>query len=345
MSERRSLLGLILFLIVSIGLTWMVGATLKRDVPGATDRYAALFSDVSGLAVGDDVRMAGVRIGRVEAIEIAGTAAEVTFEVQRDQALYGNTGAAVVYQNVIGQRYLGLAPADHGDPARLAPGATIPLDRTEPSFDLSALLNGFRPLFGLLEPEDVDHITAALISALQGEDSAIPALIAHTATLAQSLAGPDEILGAVIDNLSRVMGELARQSGDLRTTITQTRKIFDGLHDRRDTLLEQTTRIASVVDRAAQVVQGAAPALNRFVEREPGFAAHFVDNKERFAYFGFNLPVLLQSLTRIVDQGSYLTAYVCDIGFSMIPGVDPLIARILGLASPSGSPEHSPICR
>ncbi|MET7770039.1 MlaD family protein [Nocardia sp. NPDC005366] len=345
MSYRRSAIGLTVFLVVAIVLTWMVGATLQRGVPGETSSYSALFTDVSGLRVGDDVRMAGVQVGKVDDIEIEGTAAEVTFDVQSDQPLYGNTQVAVTYQNLIGQRYLGLSLADFGAPELLSPGTQIPIEHTEPSFDLSSLLNGFQPLFGMLDPEDVDNITSALIRALQGEDSAIPILIAHTAALAESFAGPDRILGTIIDNLSRVVGDLSQQSGQLSTTIAQARKIFDGLYERRDTLLDQTTQIAAVVDRAAEVVNGASPALNRFIERDNGFAQHFVTNKETFAYLGFNLPILLAGMTRIVDQGAYLTAYVCDIGFSMVPGVDPLIARILGLASPSGKPEHSPICR
>jgi len=345
MSYRRPLVGVTLFLVIALVSTWMVGATLQRGVPGRTHSYSAMFTDVSGLRVGDDVRMAGVQVGRVEAVEIEGTAAEVTFEVQRDQILYGNTQVAVTYQNLIGQRYLGLSLADFGEPEPLKPGARIPLEHTEPSFDLSGLLNGFQPLFGLLDPEDVDDITSALIRALQGEDSAIPTLIAQTATLAQSFAGPDEILGSIIDNLSRVVGDLAKQTGDLATTIGQTRKIFDGLYERRDTLLDQTAAIAAVVDRASHVVQGAAPSMNRFIERPSGFAAHFVNNKASFAYLAYNLPLLLQTLGRIVDQGAYLTAYVCDIGFSVVPGIDPLIASILGIASPSGKPEHSPICR
>ncbi|WP_216916556.1 MCE family protein [Nocardia noduli] len=345
MSYRRPLAGLTVFLVVAIVLTWMVHATLQRGVPGDTHRYSASFTDVSGLRVGDDVRMAGVQVGRVESIKIDGTRAEVGFEVQADQVLYGNTLASVTYQNLIGQRYLGLSLSDFDAPEVLPPGAKIPVEHTEPSFDLSGLLNGFQPLFGLLDPGDVDNITSALIRALQGEDGAIPTLIAETATLAESFAGPDQILGSLIDNLSRVVGDLAAQSGQLQTTITQTRKIFDGLYQRRDTLLSQTSEIATVLDRAAQVVQGASPALNRFVEREPGFSQHFVDNKTNFAYLGFNIPLLLKSLTRIVDHGAYLNAYICNIEISMVPGVSPLIAQILGLATPSGRPEHSPICR
>ena len=52
--------------------------------------------------------MAGVRVGRVEKIELSGKLAKVSFVVQRDQQVLGTTVASVTYQNIVGQRYLGL---------------------------------------------------------------------------------------------------------------------------------------------------------------------------------------------------------------------------------------------
>ncbi|MFC8043345.1 MlaD family protein [Nocardia sp. NPDC057353] len=345
MKQRRDVIAVTAFLLVAAVLTWMVQVTLQRDVTGDTDTYSAVFTDVSGLRVGDDVRVAGVQVGRVDAIAVHGPHAEVTFRVHRDQTVTGNTMASVTYQNLIGQRYLGLSLADFGDPARLAAGARIPLEHTQPSFDISGLLNGFQPLFSTLDPDDVDNLTSALIRALQGDDGALGALITQTATLAQSFAGPDRILGTLIDNLTAVTTALAGQSTAMQGTLAQTRKLLDGLDARRDELLTQTDRIAAVVTDAATVVDGAAPALTEFVHREPGLARHFVAGSDRFAYLGFNLPVLMQAMVRAVDSGAFVNAYVCDIRFSVVPGVDPVIARILGAASPTGAPQHSPICR
>ncbi|UGT61633.1 MlaD family protein [Nocardia asteroides] len=345
MTHRRDLIGLTAFLLVAAVLTWMVHVTLQRDVTGETDTYSALFSDVSGLRVGDDVRVAGVQVGRVDAIAVHGREAEVTFRVHRDQTLHGDTLASVTYQNLIGQRYLGLSRADFGDPAPLAPGARIPREHTQPSFDISGLLNGFQPLFSTLDPADVDNLTSALIRALQGDDGAVTALIARTAALAQTFAGPDQILGTLIDNLASVMTTLAAQSTNLQDTLAQTRALLDGLAAHRDALLDQTDRIATVVADAATVVEGAAPALTEFVGREPGFAHHFVEGSDRFAYLGYNLPPLLQAMVRAVDSGAFVNAYVCDIGFSLIPGIDPVIAQVLAGSSPTGRPQHSPICR
>lgn len=66
MKFRAPLIGLSLFMVVAITLTWLVYVTLRRDVAGPTTPYAAMFTDVYGLREGDDVRMAGVRVGRVE---------------------------------------------------------------------------------------------------------------------------------------------------------------------------------------------------------------------------------------------------------------------------------------
>ncbi|AHH19472.1 Mce family protein MceB [Nocardia nova SH22a] len=345
MSYRRPLVALILFLVVSVTLTWTVFVTLERSVPGDVDRYSAVFTDVSGLRTGDDVRVAGVRVGRVVSIDLDGTRAQVGFELQRAQRVYGNTLASITYQNLIGQRYLGLSMGDFHDPALLRPGASIPVEHTEPSFDLSALLNGFEPLFGLLKPQDVDNLTTALIRGLQGDEGAVTTLVAETSTLAESFAGPDQILGTVIDNLAKVVGDLAARSGQLQTTLTATRQIFDGLRQHRDTLFQQLPEISAVLDRAAGVVDGASPALREFLTRQPGFSHHFLDEKDKFAYLGANIPLLLKSLTRIVDSGSYLNAYICDIRMSIVPDVNPLLAALLATATPGGTAENSAICR
>ncbi len=345
MSYRKPLAWLIVFVVVCLAATWTIYVTLARSVSGRTDTYSAIFTDVSGLHAGDDVRMAGVRVGRVQAVDLDGVRAKVTFRIQQRQKLYGNTAASITYQNLIGQRYVGLSLRAFGDPRVLRPGGQIPLSHTEPSFDISKLLNGFEPLFSTLDPRQVDNISNALVRALQGDNGAVTTLITETASLAQAFAGPDQILGQVIANLSTVLGELARQSGNLATVMQQTRSIFDGLARNRDALFGQVESLSGVLGRASQTVAGAAPAMNQFMSRQPGFAQHFIDNQQKFAYLGNNLPLLMKSLARITDTGAYLNAYVCNVTASILPGVDPLLSTILGATTPSHRPEYSPICR
>ncbi|MGW5375684.1 MlaD family protein [Nocardia sp. NPDC003999] len=344
MNYRRSLIGVSLFVAVALALLWVTFVTLNRGIDGGTHPYSAVFSDVSGLRAGDDVRMAGVRVGRVDKIELDGTRARVRFRVEDAQKLTGNTKASITYQNVIGQRYLGLSPADFGDPAQLSPGGEIPLGHTEPSFDISALLNGFEPLFGGLDPKQVDNVTGALIKALQGDNTSVVLLIEQVSSLARSLAGPDQVLGAVITDLNQVVGDLAAHSGEVGSLITRSRTIIDGLALHRDELLGTLSTAATVTDRMAGVVADVQPQLDEMLYREPGFTRHFEENKENFAYLGFNLPALMKGLARVSQEGAYLNTYLCNFGVDLFPGLTTLVPAIVGLASATGKPQQSPIC-
>jgi len=104
MKFRGPLIGLSLFMVAALTVTWLVYVSLRRDVAGNTASYSAVFSDVYGLREGDDVRMAGVRVGRVEKIDLDGKLAKISFVVQQEQRLYRNTVASVTYQNIVGQR-------------------------------------------------------------------------------------------------------------------------------------------------------------------------------------------------------------------------------------------------
>ena len=219
---RGKLIWLGVFVTVCLTLIWTVFVTLQRNVGGETKPYAAVFSDVSGLKIGDEVRMAGVTVGRVDNIALEGTRAKVDFRVDAGQVLYGNTKAAIVYQNIIGQRYLGLSLADFGSPKVLAAGAVIPVERTEPSFDISKLLNGFEPLFALLDPEQVDNLTTALVRGLQGDSAALTTLISDTTRLAESYSGTDELLDGVLNNLNQVLDSVADRRGDVDGKVSAT---------------------------------------------------------------------------------------------------------------------------
>jgi phospholipid/cholesterol/gamma-HCH transport system substrate-binding protein len=346
MSYRKPLIGLSLFMVVATVTTWMVFVTLRREVAGPTNTYSAVFTDVSGLHSGDDVRVAGVRVGRVDRVDLEGTLAKVTFRLQKEQVLYDDTIASVTYQNIIGQRYLGLSPGTSSDRTPLAGGSQIPLEYTRPSFDIAYLLNGFEPLFTLLDPREVDNLTNGIIQALQGDSGSVLTLITQTSALAESLAGPDQVLGDVITHLTDVMTNLAAQNANLQAVIGQTRDVMVTLGNRRDQLVASAGSINAAVGRLATITNNIYPDVQELIRREPGFLAQLTgEAKARFSYFGANLGMFLKGLGRIAQQGSYVSGYICDINSTIFAFLGRLIPGIVRLASPGNIIQHSPICR
>lgn len=346
MKSRGPLIGLTVFMIVALTLTWLVYVSLRRDVAGTTASYSAVFTDVYGLREGDDIRMAGVRVGRVEKIVLDGKLAKVSFVVQQDQRLYGNTTASVTYQNIVGQRYLGLSLGKEGSPDQLPPGSVIPLERTEPSFDVTALLNGYEPLFSLLNPQDADNLTKGVITSLQGDTSSLATLVSQTSTLTETFAGPDQAIGGVITNLNKVVGSLAAQNDNFDSVISQTREVVSTLDQRRPQLQSSVGSLARVMGRLSASVRDVYPALRDFVDRKPGVAGHLMDVEPQVAFFGDNIPLLLKGLTRVANQGAYGNAYVCDVNFmGFFPGFNDVVPIIINAATPGNKAWHTPRCR
>ncbi|WP_197378249.1 MCE family protein [Mycolicibacterium mengxianglii] len=346
MRYRAALAGLSVFMVVALTLTWLVYVTLRRDVAGSTAGYAAVFTDVFGLREGDDVRMAGVRVGRVESIELQGDLAKVSFVVQSDQQVLGNTVASVTYQNIVGQRYLGLSLGRVGEPVPLPAGSVIPVDRTDPSFDVGTLLNGYEPLFSVLNPRDADNLTKGVIESLQGDEASIANLVNQTSLMTEAFAGRDDELGEVISGLNVVVDNLAHHNDDLDQVIAQARQMVSTFDARRPELINSTGSMARVVRQLSTITDEVYPPLDELVNREPGFAAHLVDIEPQLAFTGANLPLLLKGFARITNEGAYANAYACDLNMTgFFPGLNDVVPIVVDAATPGTGPRYTPRCR
>lgn len=346
MRFRGAMTGLSVFLVLSTAASWLVYATLRRDVAGPTTPYAAVFTDVFGLRDGDDVRIAGVRVGRVEKIDLDGDFAKVSFVVQRDQQIFGNTLASVTYQSIVGQRYLGLTVGASGSPEPLPAKSVIPPERTEPSFDVGKLLNGYEPLFSFLDPTQTDNLANGIIQSLQGDDASITLLVDQSASLAETFGGQDQVLDDVIINMTALAGDLAEQSGNLDATITQTTRTVADLNSRRPDLVSSVGSIGRVLHRLSVIADDVFPSVQELLTRQPGFAKHMLEIEPSLAFLGANLPLALKGLARTTGEGAYGNAYLCDVNITgFFPGLNDVIPIIVNAATPGGTAWHTPRCR
>ncbi len=340
-SIRKPLIGFGVFAIVSVLVTVVIWNTLARSVAGSTNTYSATFSDVLGLRAGDDVRMAGVRVGKVQKIDLdSHHDAVVTFIVERDQTLFGTTKALVRYQNLIGQRYVSLAPGTQGDPLPLHSGGAIPLAHTEPSFDISGLLNGFQPLFQVLQPAQVNQLSNTFVQALQGDGVSLSAFITQAAALAGDFQRRDAILSDVIVNLSGVMQGLAKRGDELETLVTQTRSLINGLYQQGQSLQTSTVKIANATDSLVTMVGGVQPKIAAAQNATTDALTMLIGNGAKLDQAAVDLPSILTDAAKFTQDGAYASAYLCSLDISLY-GV--LLPR--GLVPQIGGHSQSAVCR
>ncbi|QYX81929.1 MCE family protein [Streptomyces akebiae] len=301
-----------LFALVTILATALLAATIVNVSFAPKDTYRAVFSDVTGLEEGDDIRVAGVRVGEVEGIRIKDrTLAEVTFTVTAERPLLTSTGAVVRYRNLVGQRYIALTEGA-GDGTRLRPGGTIPLSRTQPALDLNALLNGFKPLFAALSPNDVNQLATEIIKTLQGEGGTVNSLLAHTASLTTTLADRDELIGSVIDNLNSVLKTLDERGGRFSGLLKQLRRVISGLSADRKPIGESLVSIGDLTEATSGLLDDARPPLKDDITELGEVTGTLNRNEKTVEGVLKRLPNKLTALTGTASYGSWFNFYLCD---------------------------------
>ena len=293
-------------------MTALLGQTLGSLGWTGGTRYKAEFTDVTGLLQGDDIRIAGVKVGQVKSIELVRKKiAEVTFSVDSDITLPAGVEAKIRYRNLIGQRYVELSqgPSPSG---RLAAGGLIPLARTTPALDLTDLFNGFQPLFEGLSPTEVNKFSYEIIQVLQGEGGTVADLLAHTASLTNTLADRDKVIGRVIDNLNAVLAVLNARDQKLSDIIGNLQDFVSGLAADRTMIGDSITNLGNLANSTADLVEQGRPALADDIKQLRSLATTLNANQDVIEGTLARLPVRTAALTRTAQYGSWFNFYMCN---------------------------------
>src|SRR6476659_1928463 len=119
----------------------ILAAFRAQDLPliGGGDTYYAAFSESGGLKANDEVRIAGVRIGKVESVQLDGDHVKVAFRVDNASGFGTDTRAAIKVKTLLGAMYLSLEPAGSG---QMESGYEIPEDHTSSPYDVVQAFSG-----------------------------------------------------------------------------------------------------------------------------------------------------------------------------------------------------------
>jgi phospholipid/cholesterol/gamma-HCH transport system substrate-binding protein len=307
-----ALVKLVIFMVVTTLATGVLVIIIGNITFGSSNSYQAEFVDATGLVKGDDVRIAGVKVGSVEGISIVDrTRAMVTFSVETDTALMQSTHADIRYRNLVGQRYIALTN-EIGSTGVLKPGSTIPTSRTSPALDLTVLFNGFKPLFQALSPADVNELSYEIIQVFQGQGGTLNGMLAHTASITQTLADRDRVIGHLITNLNSVLAHVGDRNRQLNQLITTFRDFVGGLKRDRGAILGSLDQISNLTVQTADLVSGIRQPFVADIHHLRGFAGNLDRGKSEIDRVLQVMPIKLTKVGRTAIYGSWFNFYLCN---------------------------------
>ena len=314
------LVKLVIFIVTTTLATGVLVVLVGNLTFQSSRQYKAVFSDATGLVKGDDVRIAGVKVGSVKSIDIVDrTRALVSFDVADSSILTRSSTAQIRYRNLVGQRYITLTEGV-GDLSRLPENATIPIDRTQPALDLTVLFNGFKPLFAALSPAEINKLSAEVIQVFQGEGGNLTELLSSTASLTNTLADRDRVIGQLIDNLNDVLGTLADRDRQLSDLIVQFRNLMAGLRADKDPILNSLDSVSLLAEQTSDLTVGIRPSLVKDVHELRRVATNVDKNRGEVDRALQILPVKLTKIGRTAIYGSFFNFYLCQFQGNVLVG-------------------------
>ncbi|MFC7675378.1 MCE family protein [Mycolicibacterium sp. GCM10028919] len=302
-----------IFATVMALLTVFLFFTFGQYRTGSTNGYSAVFSNASRLAVGDTVRVAGIRVGTVTDVALESDR-NVLVEFDADEKIKLTTGtrAAIRYLNLTGDRYVDLIDGP-GSTKLMPPGARIPIDRTEPALDLDLLLSGLKPVVQGLNPQDVNALTASLVQVFQGEGSTINSLLAKTSSFSSTLADDNETVEQLIDNLNETLQVISKDGDQFAGTIDRLEKLISGLSADRDPIGTAITALDNGTASIADLLTQARPPLAGTVDELNRLAPNLESGKGYLDGALQNAPKNYRKLARIGAYGGFVQYYICEL--------------------------------
>jgi len=315
MLDKRTagdLVKLVIFILVTSLSTGVLVVLIGNLNFEKSNEYKAVFSDATGVVKGDDIRVAGVKVGSVKKVEIVDrNRAKVTFSVRQVTPVTQSSTATIRYRNLVGQRYISVTQGV-GDLTRLPAEATIPMNRTAPALDLTVLFNGFKPLFAALSPADVNKLSYEIVQVFQGEGSNIEGLLRSTGSVTNTLANRDQLIGDVITNLNAVLVTVGDRDKELSDLIVQFRSFLDGLVQDKDVILNSLDQVSDLSQQTADLATGIRPGLVASIKGLREVATNLNQGRDEIDRALQILPLKLDKIGRTAIYGSFFNFFLCN---------------------------------
>lgn len=322
--------------IAIIGLALTVAVVLaalqydKLPFINSTNGYKAQVADAAGLKSGDDVFVAGLKVGKVGSLALEGGHVLVSFTVSDDIRLGEDTAADIKTESMLGKRGLRVRPQGAGD---IGDGGVIPIDRTTTPYALTDALGDLATNVGELDTDALTDALDAFSEDFQDAPEDLTNALDGAAQLSQSISKRDQQLQKLLTKADSVTGVLADRSDQINALVVDANSLMRQLDERKQMLNELIVHIGAVSDQLSGFVEDnkeqIGPALDHLhtvmetMERNRDNISDSLDGVTKYMY----------ALGDSVANGPYFMAYIQNFvnlgpGFNTTDFLKPLFAQM-----------------
>ena len=289
------------------------GAFHIEDLPliGGGTTYHAAFRDASGLATDNEVRVAGVKVGKVTGLGLSHGYVDVTFRIDDGSVHLGtDTEATIRIKTVLGQKYLALAPAG---PGALKPGGLIPLAHTASPFDVMQAVNGLADTLQQIDTTQLAQAFDVLSQTFADTPASTKESLSGLATLTQSISERDGQLRDLLTHARGVTAVLAARDTEFQKLVADGDLLLSEVIARRDAIHELLVSSSQLATQISGLVADnrdrIGPALAQ-LRQVVGTLQRDRDNLERTIA---SMAPFIRAFTNVLGNGRWFDSYVAGL--------------------------------
>jgi phospholipid/cholesterol/gamma-HCH transport system substrate-binding protein len=276
---------------------------------GGGTRYTAEFTEAAGLRASDPVSIAGVQVGRVTAVELAGDRVRVSMRI-KDAWIGDQTNASIEIKSLLGAKSVSLDP--RGERA-LDPRTIIPLQRTAAPYDVVQALNGLSGTLQEIDTGQLERSLQTLADTFRGTPAEVRGTLDGLSRLSRTVANRDQEIHHLLVNTYAVSGVLAGRNAEFTRLLADGNLLLAEVRRRREVisvLLSSTQRLSvQLRGLVADNRQQLRPALEQ-LDRVAAVLQRNQENLDRALQLA---PVFIRLLTNTLGNGRWFDNYVCGL--------------------------------
>ncbi|AWK71582.1 MULTISPECIES: MCE family protein [Rhodococcus] len=310
MRKRRSpavagALGILVVLLATLSAFFLDSLPLI----GAGSTYTAQFSEAAGLKPSNEVRIAGVKVGKVTAVELDGDHVNVDFKVT--DAWVGNeTSASIQIKTILGQKYLALDPRGSDS---LNPNDPIPLERTTSPYDVVEAFSAAAETVGDIDSDQLAESMVTLSQAFEGTPSEIRASLDGVSRLSETIASRDQELRKLFDATGTTTKVLADRNAEFNRLITDAGLLLAELNSRQQSISQLLTGTQRLSQQLTGLVRENEATIGPALEQLNGVVEILKANNENLDRAMKLYEPFVRLYTNVVGNGRWFDQVVVNL--------------------------------
>jgi len=296
--------------LIVLGLAFTV-AMFSDDLPiiGGGTSYSAEFSEAAGLEPDDEVRIAGVKVGKVSDIELDGDRVLVTFKV-KDAWVGDRTSAAIKIKTVLGQKYLALEPngRDVLDPAQ-----RIPKSRTTAPYDVLEAFRGLAETTNQIDTVQLAQSFEVIAETFADTPDDVRGALTGLQALSKTISSRDDQLAQLLDNTRQISQTLAERDAEVVRLLQDGNLLLAEVSKRRDAISTLLTGTQTLGKELRGLVADNNKQLGPVLDSLDQLTGMLQRNQDALGAGIKNLAPFVRLFNNAVGNGRWFDNYICGL--------------------------------